>query len=85
MISCQEYQMLDELLQVELIKVDGAYLMHRKTENLKVELFALYGFYVEVFYSKSESEPLYFKSFERDKDLNIYLERIIIDGIFERL
>ena len=85
MISCEEYQLLDELLQAQLLKLDGAYLMLRKTKNLKVELYALYNFYVEVFYNKTDNEPLYFKSFECGRNLNIYLEAIIIDGIFERL
>jgi len=85
MISCEEYQMLEELMQVKLLKLDGAYLMLRKTSKLDVELFALYDFYVEVFFNKANKEPLYFKSFECGKNLDIYLEAIIIDDIFERL
>ena len=36
MISCEEYQLLDELLQVQLPKLDGAYLMVRKTSGVAV-------------------------------------------------
>jgi hypothetical protein len=85
MISCEEYQLLDDLLQAQLLKLDGVYLMLRKTANVKVELFALYGFYVEVFYKKSDNEPLYFKSFEGGRNLDVYLEAITIHGIFEKL
>jgi hypothetical protein len=85
MISCEEYQVLDELLQVKLLKLDGVYLMLRKTSKLQVELFSLYDFYVEVFFNKAHKEPLYFKTFECGKNLDIYLEAIVIDDIFERL
>ena len=44
MISCEEYQLLDELLQVKLLELDGVYLMLRNTPKLNVELFALYNF-----------------------------------------
>ena len=85
MITCEEYQLIDEPLQAQLLKLDGVYLMLRKTTGLKVELFSLYGFYVEVFYNKTEKEPLYFKSFEGGKNLNVYLEAIVIDDVFEKL
>ena len=36
MIGCEEYQLLDVLLQVQLPKLDGAYLMVRKTSVVVV-------------------------------------------------
>ena len=85
MISCEEYQLIDEPLQAQLLKLDGVYLMLRKTAKLNVELFSLYAFYVEVFYNKTGSDPLYFKSFECGRNLNVYLETIIIDDVLEKL
>ncbi len=59
--------------------------MIRKTDKLTVELYAIYNFYTEVFYDKENNEPLYVKSFEIDKNLDVYLETIVIDDIFERM
>ena len=77
MISFEEYQLLDKLLQAQLLKLDGIHLMFRKTAKVTVELFSLYSFYVEVYFNKADNEPLYCKSFESGKNLNVYLESII--------
>ena len=85
MMTCSEYQSLDELLQAQLLWVDGNYLVTRYTEKLKVVLFSLYGYYVEVFFDKDENEPLYFKSFDNLALLDKYLERICIDDVSEKI
>ena len=84
MVSCQEYQLLHESMQATLLKRDGIHLMHRKTAQLNIGLFSLYDFYVEVFVNKEDDEPLYFKSFEYGKNLNVYLEAIVI-GEFSKV
>ena len=85
MITCEEYQLLDELLQAQLLSRDGIYMMGRKTSKLNAELFALYNFYVEIFYDQKDDEPLYFKSFEFSRNLDSYLEIITIDAVFEKI
>lgn len=82
MLTCEEYQQLDELLQAQILWIDGAYLMMRTTPRLRVELYSLYHFYVEVFYDQRTEDPLYIKSFERTDYLEPYLEQISIDDIF---
>jgi len=84
MISCEEYSLLDEVLQSELLRIDGVFLMIRKTPRLSVHLFALYDFYVEAFFDSVEPQPLYLKSFEYGTPLHIYLEAIVIDTVFEK-
>ena len=83
MISCEEYRFLDELLQAQLLWLDGDFLLSRKTDRLHVELFALYDFYVEVFFDLKNDDPLYIKAFDHYKYLDPYLGQINIDDACE--
>ena len=85
MIFCAEYKLLEELLQAQLLWLDGIFLMSRKTDRLHVELFALYNFYVEVFFDLKSDDPLYIKAFDQNNNLDPYMELINIDGAFERI
>jgi hypothetical protein len=85
MLTCEEYQSLDELLQAQLLWVDGVFLISRKTEKLYVELFSLYDFYVEIFFDQQTDDPIYIKAFDHTNYLDIYLPQIDIDDIFESM
>ena len=85
MIFCKEYLFLEELLQAQLLWLDGVFLLSRKTDRLHVELFALYDFYVEVFFDLKNDDPLYIKAFEQYKNLDPYLDQINIDDACERI
>ena len=84
MISCEEYQSLHELLQAQLLWLDGIRLMSRKTNKLNVELFTLYDFYAEIFFDKENEDPLYIKAFDNTNYLDVYLDKINIDKAFVR-
>lgn len=85
MLNCEEFQFLDELLQAQLLWIDGVFLMDRKTERLHVELFSLYGFYAEVFFDLKNDDPLYIKAFDHDDYLDVYMVQINIDDACERI
>lgn len=81
MFSCEEFRLLDEDLQAQMLWMDGAFLMTRETKRAKIELFSLYNFYVEIFY---EGEELLFnKAFDNVMQLDPYLQLINIDFIYE--
>lgn len=84
MFNCESYKMLDENLQAQLLWIDGVFLMARKTEKLKAELFSLYGFYVEIFFDESD-EPLFIKPFEDVAGLQHYLKLINVNELFENM
>lgn len=81
MLTCKEYRLLDEVLQAQFLWLDGVVLMNRCTERLQVELYALYNFYVEVFYDRHTEDPLYLKPFDRTDRLDAYLEQIPIEPV----
>lgn len=84
MFTLEEYRLLNESLQAQLLWIDGIFLMARKTEKLKAELFSLYGFYVEVFF-EDNNEPLFIRPFTEMNLLEGYLPLINIDDVFEKI
>lgn len=83
MLSFEEYLALEEDLQTQILSWDGVYLdLIRSSRNLNVELYTLYGFYVEIFFDKETEEPLYLKPFNDMRSLEPYLEGIDIADVF---
>lgn len=79
MLTFEEYSSLDEDLQTQVLSLDGVYLeLIRNARNLNVELYALYNFYVEIFFDKNTEEPLYLKPFKKMKYLDPYLDLVDI-------
>jgi hypothetical protein len=82
MLTFEEFQTLDEDLQTQVLALDGVYLeLIRRVRSLNVELYALFTFYVEVFFNRETEEPLYLKAFNRMQNLDPYLELIDIGGV----
>ena len=84
MLTYEEYVSLDEELQTQILSLDGVYLnLIRTSRNLNVELYALYRFYVEIFFDKTTEEPLYLKAFQNISFLEPYLKLIEIQRFWE--
>lgn len=82
MLTFKEFLSLDEDLQTQVLSLDGVYLeLIRNCRNLNVELYALYDFYVEIFFDRMTEEPLYLKAFKNLKNLDPYLEGIDITDV----
>ena len=84
MFTCDTYRRLDDNLQAQLLFNDGILLMTRSTQKFRAELFSLYGFYVEVFFEKTE-EPLFIKPFDGTAGLKPYLAQINIDSLLQSI
>lgn len=76
MFDSESFRILDESLQLPLLWIDGVFLMGRDTEKLRVELFSLYGFYVEAFFDEAD-EFLLVKPFEETGGLHHYLKMLM--------
>jgi hypothetical protein len=84
MISFKKYKSLPQSEQADILLEQGVFLeMIRQTSKLEVELYALEGFYVEVFFDRKTDEPLYLKAFRNLKLLEPYLIIIDIDHLFK--
>jgi hypothetical protein len=74
MLTFEEYLLLNEDLQSQVLSWDGVYLdLARNASKLSVELYALYDFYVEIFFDKETEEPIFLKPFADLKKLDPYL------------
>ena len=83
MFSCEDFRLLDEDLQSQILWLDGIFLIARKTEKTNIELFSLYNFYVEVFFEGDE--PLFMKAFQDVDALDSFLKMINIDAVYETI
>jgi hypothetical protein len=82
MLTYHEFQALNEDMQTQLLSLDGVYLdLNRSKGRYHIELYALYNFYVEIFFERSTEEPMYLKAFQKMKSLDPYLEMIDIGEI----
>ena len=83
MLSFEEFMVLDEDLQTQVLSMDGVFLdLIRGTRNVNIELYALFSFYVEIFFDKITEEPLYLKPFRNIDLLDPYLEMVEISAAF---
>ena len=84
MIHFKKYKSLPQSEQADILLEHGVYLeMIRQTSKLEVELYALEGFYVEVYFDRKSEEPLFLKAFKNMKYLEPYLTIIDIDHLFK--
>ena len=76
--------MLSQDLQAEILMQFGVNLdLIRETSNLNIELYALYDFYVEVYFDKATEDPLFLRAFNSMQELEPYLPSIGIDSLLE--
>lgn len=84
MISFKKYRSLSQIEQADILLEQGVYLeLIRQTSKLEVELYALEGFYVEVYFDRKSEEPLYLKAFRNLKYLEPYLTIIDIGHLVQ--
>lgn len=83
MFSCEDFRFLDENLQAQILWFDGVFLIARETPKVRIELFSLYNFYVEVFFESDE--PVFMKAFKDTSFLDTYLKLINIDSIYDTI
>ncbi|HEY0039129.1 MAG TPA: hypothetical protein VGB71_00630 [Flavisolibacter sp.] len=67
--------------QERLLINNGTFLFDRKAVGIKVLLYQLSGFYVEVFYDTVTAKVCLIKSFTETEDLEAYLYKIDISEV----
>jgi hypothetical protein len=84
MISFNDYQSMGQSRKAAILFSQGVALeLVRETPRLKVELFSLAGFYVEIFYDRFTDDPLFLQAFDHIEGLDPYLELVSVEGAFE--
>lgn len=67
------------------MKLNGVFLLERKSLGISVFLFQLDGFYVEVFYNTATSRTSFIKSFNDMDGIEAYLQSIDISDVMAML
>ena len=84
MLSITKYKSLSNIeLKEKLLWRDGNYLgLYKHKDRIEASLFALYDFYVEVFYDRRNSEVIQMRCFRANsKKLEPYLKMIDISNL----
>lgn len=86
MLTLYQFNALDLADRIELTENFGAYMeLNRRVEGCKVALFALYGFYVEVFLHEEQDRIIKVNSFSSYGKLDQYIQGIDISDIYAML
>jgi hypothetical protein len=64
MLTLYDFNGMDEHAQPEAVFKEGIYVDSRDEENLKVQLYRLDNFYVEVYYDPKENKVTRYRSFK---------------------
>jgi hypothetical protein len=75
-LGLYEYNVLPDVKKTQLLWDNGVFLMNREDDNQLVNLYALFDFYVEVYYMQKSNEIKRIKTFKSINPLQPYLDRI---------
>jgi hypothetical protein len=84
-MTLQEFNSLNQAKQQSEILNSGVFLMERTEPSIKIWLYHLHGFYVEVFYINYLHKVCGFKGFDTTEELEPYLQQIKISGLMEEV
>ena len=74
MLTLYDFNVMDERAQAEAVFTEGVYVDDRDEEGLKVQLYRLDSFYVEVFYDPVGNEIMRYRSFKSPGQLAPYVK-----------
>jgi hypothetical protein len=81
-VTIQQFNLLTEDSQANTIYEEGVLISLRTTSEYRILLYQVEGFYVEVYYHPRHNEIKEFKSFTSTEELEPYLEKINLEGVF---
>ena len=83
-ITFETYRLMSRKKQAEVLWLKGVHLdLTRKTRTRIIVLYALFDFYVEIFFDAATEDPISLKAFTQTRQLKPYLEKIRIDDVFQ--
>jgi hypothetical protein len=82
-VTIFQFNQLSEDGQADILYRMGVFISMRSTEEHKVLLYQVEGFYVEIYYHPRSNTITEFRSFASTEQLEEYLEKISIADLFE--
>ena len=84
MVSLQDFRVMHFEEKCDLVTYTGQYLMHRFLGDVKVFLYHVDGFFIEVFYSPRYQKVMMINAFDHSIGLDTYLETVSLTDLEER-
>lgn len=85
-MTLPEFQQLTQTKQLETIKRDGLFLVHRQEVDADIVLYQVQGFYAEIYFSSDKSGTItHFASFTGEELPDLYIDDIDLSEIEQRL
>ena len=81
-MTLEQFNKLDEDGKSNALWVNASLVDLIRKEYLTILLYQLHGFYVEVYYNYNKNQIEQFKSFNSVDQLEPYLDKISLEGIF---
>ena len=76
MITKSKFEILDIDSKGEYVFQEGSYIGVRSYYNHLINLYSLYDFFVEVWYSPGENEIVKIEAIQSDKTLDLYINEM---------
>lgn len=80
-MKIEHFLLLSEETQQELVMKKGSFLLKRTTQDYRIYLYQLFGFYVELVFPKRGGELEWHRAFEDIESLEPYLNKIDVDEL----
>jgi len=77
----QEFKVLAQYKQLNLVRSKGTFLMSYRQYNVKIRLYELDNFYVEVYSFDEDGKSAMINAFEDTKYLDPYLEKLDVSQL----
>lgn len=85
-VTLPEFQQLNRTKQLETIKRDGLFLVHRQEVEADIVLYQVQSFYAEIYFSSDKSGTItHLASFAGEELPDLYINSIDLSEIEERL
>ena len=76
-----DYELLKENKKADMLWEKGTFLSSRAEGKMKYNLYALWSFYVEVFYDPEKNKMTKFRTFKSITPLEPYLDQVALDDL----
>jgi len=77
-MTLEDFKKFTMPLQLQYLANNGIFLCSREESSYRIELYFVEGFFVEKYFSKGTTQLLHMSSFQRNADLDPYLQQIDI-------
>ena len=81
MVSSFTFEQLPIAEKAKLISMNGEYIDNRKHKNFKLNLYSIYGYFVEIWYNEDLTEIKKIEVVKSNKVIDVYIDKIDLSDL----